>query len=135
MNNLRTLTYFNIFEKNAAQHGSSCAIHWNGRDTSHAELFSQTARFANGLKQLNLPPGSRIAVLCKNHPIFFHLLGAASALNIVLVLMNRRLTRDEMTHIVSDTTPDIIFCDIEMKALAEQLTQASSSLRHTSGLA
>ncbi len=131
MNNLRTLTYFNIFEKNAAHHGSSCAIHWNGIDTSHAELFSQTAKFANGLRHLNLTPGSRIAVLCKNHPVFFHLLGAASALNIVLVLINRRLSQDEMTHIICDTAPDVIFCDPEMTEQADQLMQSSSSLCRT----
>lgn len=130
MNNLRTLSYFDIYEKNATHNGSSVAIHWNGQDTSYSDLFSQTARFANGLKSLNLPVGSRIAVLCKNHPVFFHLFGAASALNLTLVLINRRLSQDEMTYIIEDTTPCMLICDLQMAEPAKLLCQSSSFLEH-----
>jgi acyl-CoA synthetase (AMP-forming)/AMP-acid ligase II len=128
MSNLRTLTFFDVYKKNADYHGDACAVHFNGGNTSHADLFSQTACFASGLKSYGLSRGSRIAVLCKNHPVFFHLFGAASALNLVLVLINRRLNPDEMAHIVSDTTPEMIICDREMDQPADQLIQASESL-------
>ena len=71
MNSLHNLTYFDIYEKNARYKGSSCALHFKAEDTTYSDLFLQTAKFANGLKRLNLPTGSRIAVLCKNHPAFF----------------------------------------------------------------
>ncbi len=131
MNNLHSLSFFDIYEKNARYNGSSCAIHCNTEDITHADLFLQTARFANGLRKLNLPPGSRIAVLCKNHPAFFHLFGAASALNLVLVLINRRLSRDEVTYILEDTTPSLIICDQEMADQAKSLTDSFSFLTHT----
>ena len=130
MNNLRTLTYFDIYEKNANHNGSACAIHWNGQEKSYSDLFSQTARFANGLKSLSLPLGSRIAVLCKNHPVFFHLFGAASALNLTLVLINRRLSQDEMAYIIEDTTPCVLICDSQMAEPAKQLCHASSCIEH-----
>jgi acyl-CoA synthetase (AMP-forming)/AMP-acid ligase II len=130
MSNLRGLSYFDIFEKNALYRGASPAIHYDNKDISFAELFQQTSRLASGLERLNLSAGSRIAVLCKNHPVFFHLFGAASALNLVLVLINRRLSGDELEHIIEDTTPTVIFCDSEMADQAKALADSSSSLKH-----
>jgi len=122
MDSLHTLTCFDIFEKNALYNGPACAVHWNDKDITYADLFMQTAKLASGLNRLRLPAQSRIAVLCKNHPVFFHLLGAASALNLVLVLINRRLSLDEIFHIIEDTTPTVFICDSEM---AEQIGRAS----------
>ncbi|MBU8910205.1 MAG: AMP-binding protein [Desulfobacterales bacterium] len=128
MDSLHNLTFFDIYEKNALYRGAVPAIHWETEDITHSDLFLQTARLANGLKNLNLPSGSRIAVLCKNHPVFFHLLGAASALNLVLVLINRRLSADEVSYIIEDTTPSLIMCDNEMAEQAEALTESFSCL-------
>ena len=129
MNSLHNLTFFDIYEKNALYRGSFCAIHWKTEDITYSDLFLQTAKFANGLKSLGLPPGSRIAVLCKNHPVFFHLFGAASALNLVLVLINRRLSQDEVSYIIEDTTPSLIICDNEMAGQAKILTRSFSCLK------
>ena len=130
MNYLHNLSFFDIYEKNALYKGSSCAIHWEAEDITYSDLFLQTARLANGLKDLNLPVGSRIAVLCKNHPAFFHLFGAVSALNLTLVMINRRLSHDEVTHIVEDTTPSLIFADKEMADQARTLQKSFSYLKH-----
>ena len=128
MKNLRNLTFFDIYEKNALHNGASCAIHWGADVITYSDLFAQTSRFASGLKNLNLPAGSRIAVLCKNHPSFFHLFGAASALNLVLVLINRRLSESEVSYIIEDTTPSLIFCDSEMADQARSLQKTFSCL-------
>ncbi|WP_299980388.1 AMP-binding protein [Desulfobacula sp.] len=130
MNSLHSFTFFDIYEKNALYKGSSCAIHWEAEDITYSDLFLQTAKLANGLKNLNLPAGSRIAVLCKNHPVFFHLFGAASALNLVLVLINRRLSGDEVSYIIEDTTPSLIFSDKEMADQARTLKKSFSCLEH-----
>ncbi|MBC2705636.1 AMP-binding protein [Desulfobacula sp.] len=130
MNSLHNFTFFDIYEKNALYKGSSCAIQWEAEDITYSDLFLQTAKLANGLKNLNLPAGSRIAVLCKNHPVFFHLFGAASALNLTLVLINRRLSGDEVSYIIEDTTPSLIFCDKEMADQARTLKKSFSCLEH-----
>ena len=130
MNNLHNLTFFDIYERNALYRGDSCAIHCEAEEVTHTDLFLQTAKFAGSLKSLNLPAGSRIAVLCKNHPVFFHLFGAASALNLVLVLINRRLSQSEVSYIIEDTTPSIIICDSEMADQARAFQKTFSCLRH-----
>lgn len=129
MNHLHNVTFFDIYEKNALYKSDSCAIHWETEDITYSDLFLQTAKLATGLKNLNLPAGSRIAVLCKNHPVFFHLFGAASALNLVLVLINRRLSEDEVSYIIEDTTPSLIFSDKKMADQAKALKQSFSCLK------
>ncbi len=130
MNDFHNLTFFDIYEKNALYRGSSTAICQGNKEISYSQLFSETVKLANGLKKHNLPSGSRIAVLCKNHPLFFHLFGAASLLDLTLVLINRRLSLDEIAHIVEDTTPSIVFADEEMADQTEKLKNAYSSIEH-----
>ncbi|MCF8091524.1 MAG: AMP-binding protein [Desulfotignum sp.] len=124
MNNLHGLSFFDIYEKNARLQENGCAVHWNDQDITHGELFAQTAQLAAGLSFLT--PKTRVAVLCKNLPVFFHLFGAAAALNLTLVLINRRLSDSEIRHIIEDTTPSIILCDSEMAKKASGITAAFS---------
>jgi len=135
MDNFHNLSFFDIYEKNALYNGSNTAIYdgdcENGYGAiTYSDLFQKTARLANSLKRLNLPSKSRIAILCKNHPLFFHLFGAASALNLTLVLINRRLSSDEVSHIIEDTTPSIIFADEQMADQAKNLCNTFSCLEH-----
>ncbi len=129
MNRLRQLSFFDIYEKNAHLLKNQPAIFWQHQDFTYENLFDRTARLAAGLSSLT--PKTRVAVLCKNHPVFFHLFGAASALNLTLVMINRRLSDSEVRHIVEDTTPQIIVCDHEMADQASQLVSEFSFLdRH-----
>lgn len=129
MNRLHQLSFFDIYEKNAQLLKNQPAIFWQHQDTTYADLLDHTARLAAGLSSLT--PKTRVAVLCKNHPVFFHLFGAASALNLTLVLINRRLSDGEIRHIIEDTTPQIIVCDHGMADQASQLVSEFSFLdRH-----
>ena len=128
MDNLRSLTFFDIYEANGSRLGDKPAINWRDKDYTYSELFDKTSKLAKGLQELQLDPGSRIAVLCQNHPAFFHLFGAAAALNLVLVLVNRRLSQDEIDYIITDTTPRIIISDTEMAPIAKKLTATHSFL-------
>jgi acyl-CoA synthetase (AMP-forming)/AMP-acid ligase II len=130
MGDFQNLGFFDIYEKNALFKGDAKAIYWETQETTYSELFLKTAKLATGLKNLNLEPGTRVAILCKNHPLFLHLFGAASALNLTLVLINRRLSSDEVLHIIEDTTPSVIFADEQMADQAKNLTQSSNSLSH-----
>ncbi len=130
MHNLHNLSFFDLYEKNALFKGSSCAVSSEQGDITYSELFSQTAGLACGLKALNLPPGSRIAVLCRNHPVFFHLFGAASALNLVLVLINWRLAPEETAHIIDDTSPCVIIADMHTSEQARKLADSFSCIKH-----
>ncbi|MCG8568218.1 MAG: AMP-binding protein [Desulfobacterales bacterium] len=124
----RHLSFFDIYEKNARLFPDRTALHWNQTDVSYSQLLADTRALAQGLSQLDLAPGSTIGILSKNHPGFFHLLGAASALNLCLVLMNRRLGADELDHIVQDTRPALLICDQDMESQARDLVQNHTGL-------
>ncbi len=128
MGNSQHLSFFDIYQKNNHMFKDRTALHWNGADISYGNLWEETRKLTCGLAGLNLAPGSRIGILSKNHPALFHLLGAASALNLVLVLMNRRLGSEELDHIVSDTTPDLLICDRDMAPQAETLVKNHDGL-------
>jgi len=130
MNDFQTLSFFDIYEKNALFKKSLRAIHWKSSEITYSELFLQTAKLAHSLKNLNLKPGARIAVICKNHPLFFHLFGVASALSLTLVLINRRLSSNEISHIIEDTTPSIVFTDKQMADQTENLTHSFACIKH-----
>jgi len=130
MTNLYNLTVFDFFHKNTLLNKETPAIHWNGKDISFQALYTQTCELIAGLSELNLPPNARMAVLAKNHPVFFHLFGAASALNLCLVLINRRLSPEEASYIVEDTTPSVLICDGEMEEQAQTLKAEHACLTH-----
>ncbi len=130
MSRLRDLAFFDIYRKNARIFKDRCAVHWNQKDISYEDLFSQVQKLSAGLAGLGLSSGARIAVLSKNHPVFFDLFGAASVLGLCLVLINRRLSRDEIRHIIKDTTPEILICDQEMAPVAGELMPDFPFLKH-----
>ncbi len=130
MNSLRSLTLFDFYETNAKTRGTNTAIHFQGMDISFNELHDQTRRLAGGLSQLGLSSGSRIAVLSSNHPAFFLLFGAAAALNLTLVLVNRRLSENEISGIIEDTTPEVIVSDAAISDTAINLTRTFDFVNH-----
>ncbi len=129
MDSLHTLTLFDIFEKNSRQYGTQPAVSWQGTDHSFNQLFQDTARLASGLYGLKLAPKERIAVIAANHPAFLHLFGAAAALNLTLVLVNRRLSKEEIAYIIEDTTPAVIVADAEQAGFALALKEKFASLK------
>lgn len=128
MNSQYTLTLFDFFQRNALLNKDRCAIHCNGKAISYADLYNHTCKLAAGLAALGLEPGTRVAVLAKNHPAFFHLFGAASILDLCLVLINRRLSPEEVAYIVEDTTPAILVCDPDMAPLGKTLLAENDCL-------
>lgn len=135
MNNTpHQLTVFDFFHRNALMNGPGCALYYNGKTRSHSELFDDACRLTKGMAQLNLPAGARVAVVAKNCPAFFHLFASASALNLCLVLVNRRLGEDELAHALDDTTPQVVIYDHEMKDKMQPLIQGRSGISHSYNL-
>ena len=135
MNKTHQLTVFDFFHRNAQMNGSGCALYYNGETRTHSELFDDACRLTCGMARLNLPAGTRVAVVAKNCPAFFHLFAAASALNLCLVLVNRRLGEDELAHALDDTTPQVVIYDNEMEDKIGRLIQKRTGIAHTFNLA
>lgn len=79
------------------------------RSWTYGELERESQQVAQGLLELGVRPGSRIAYLDKNTPEYFmHLFGGAKV-NAVSVAVNWRLAAPEMQFIIDDADAEMLF--------------------------
>ena len=78
-----------------------------GRVT-YGELAGRIRRLANGLRELGVARGDRIAWLGPNHPAFLESLFAAGLLGCALAPVNHRTTPDVIADVLADTGPTVL---------------------------
>jgi acyl-CoA synthetase (AMP-forming)/AMP-acid ligase II len=93
------------------------------------QLVKESRAVAAGLQDLGIQSGDRVAVMARNLPHFFPLLGAASLIGAVLVLINRRLSPEEIKVILDDTTPRIMIYEHIQQDLVNTVIDQRSSVR------
>jgi len=87
---------------------SGIALHFQGHDSSYAQLWQ---RVEQATRALAVGRGERVAWLGYNHPDMLALLFAAARLGAILVPLNWRLTAAEHAAILRDCTPRLLYCD------------------------
>jgi len=83
-------------------------------DTSYTyrQLDEGALKIANFLKnEFQLQKGDRIAVLAEHSPEYLMLFIACQRLGIILVPLNYRATKYELSHCINDVTPSLIIAD------------------------
>jgi fatty-acyl-CoA synthase len=97
---------------------------------SYAELNARANRLANFLyQQLGVQPGDRVSILARNSVVYLDLLYGLPKIGAVFAPFNWRLTAHELTYMVADLTPTVIFCEPEFAVLAEKLRGQAPNLR------
>lgn len=76
---------------------------------SYAEMAERTARLAGALRALGLAPGSRVALLAKNHPAYVEALAAIWHAGMAAVPINNKLHRDEVAYILGRAESPVVF--------------------------
>ncbi len=84
------------------------AIVHGASQVTYAELAGRIRRLANGLLDLGVEPGDRLAWLGPNHPAFLEALFSAGLLGCVLAPVNHRLPVDGMSLVLRDIEPRIV---------------------------
>ena len=79
------------------------AIIFEDEDISYRVLDERADRVANGLIELGLQPGDRVAVQLENRPEFLEIFLAVMRTGGVMVPANVMYTANEMRHILSDS--------------------------------
>lgn len=108
---MRDLTLYDLFVRNGSIYNELTAVVAGDDRISFGRLLTQTDELAGRLAAYGIETGDRIGVLAMNHPDFFTLFGAAAKLGAVLVPLNWRLSNDELSYIIEDSEPKILFCD------------------------
>jgi len=110
---LHDFTFYDLIRRNAVSFGNRTA--WlevdDGRTMTFSEIKDGVDRLARGLRGMGVNKGDRIAVLSKNSLEFFLLFGAASALGAVMLPVNWRLSAEEVSYILQDGEPKLLFAD------------------------
>ncbi len=96
-----------------------------GRRVSFGELEQAVRRLANGLLDLGLANGSRVAVLARNSVEYFEVYYACARAGLIAQPLNWRLGVAELARILEDGEPSVLITatefDAERRALAEQV--------------
>lgn len=83
------------------------------RAVTFREVQRRAVRLANGLEKLGAAPGSRVAVLCRNHAWFVEAVVAAAELGADVVLVNTGLTVRATAEVLRAHEPAVIIADAE----------------------
>ena len=105
------------------------AIVYGPRRLTFADLDERSNRFANGLRAEGISSQSRIAMLDRNSECYFDVMFGAPKANVVLVTINFRLTRPEISYILSDSNAEMLFVGKEFAAIATQLAGELPALK------
>ena len=106
------------------------AFIFEGKSLTYTELDQGSNRVANGLLSWGTAPGQRIGYLGKNSHHYYELLLGVSKSGAVLCPINWRLAAAEISYILNDFSPEILFIGPEFMELAADLKAQISSLKY-----
>ena len=109
---LRSFTVYDMFKRNAKIFRNQIALKSENQETTYGELFDQANRVAGWLNGKGIRKGDRIAVLAKNYPQFFPLMGGIAAVGAIMVPINFRLSAEEIGYNLTNTEPVMIVVPI-----------------------
>ncbi|HEX6487683.1 MAG TPA: long-chain-fatty-acid--CoA ligase [Candidatus Dormibacteraeota bacterium] len=106
----------------ARRHPDLEALWYRGQSTTYGQLDQQASALAAGLiRELDLTPGDRVAVLDKNTAHALELMLALDRAGVVAVPVNWRLTASEVATVVNDAEPVALVVDEEFRQSADQV--------------
>jgi len=111
----RRNTIADAFARAAARYGGT-ALHFAGRDWTHADLHAAAGRLANRLAALGLRPGDRVAAYGRNSDAYVLLWLACGRAGLVHVPVNYALTPPELGFIVRQCAAAALICDAELQS-------------------
>lgn len=117
---------FDITARRAELAGGDIAMEEvaTGRTVTYAALEERAARAAGLLAAMDVGPGDRVAILCRNRIEFFELLFACAKTGAILVPLNWRMPAAEIRPLLADCTPCLLLFGAEDAAVADQLADA-----------
>lgn len=99
---------------------------YGNRQLSWQQLDDRVARLANGLTNLGVNAGDRVAYIGLNSTDVVEMLYACMRLRAIYVPLNFRLTAQELSYIVGDAAPTVLFFDTDFTAVVDDVaTQVS----------
>jgi fatty-acyl-CoA synthase len=120
---------FTVLDRAARSHWRDRpAFHFEGEARTYAQLRERAVRLANGLHELGVSPGDRVAVLLGNRHEWPEALFGIAALGAVCVPVNVLLRADEVTHLIDDSGSSALIVDTLGERLLPDIANLPSRL-------
>jgi len=126
---VRSFTVYDIYKRNAVIFKNRIALQSEDEKVTYGELFDRANRVAGWLKGKGIGKGDRIAVLAKNDPHFFELLGGIASVGGIMVPINFRLSPEEIGFNLTNTQPVMIVVDPDFEKVVLDLRSSAPFLK------
>src|SRR5919107_2226218 len=115
------LTPISFLRRSAYMFPEKTAVVYGERRYSYGQLEERAHRLASRLRDAGLERGDRVAFLCPNTPPMLEGHFGVPAAGLVLVAINTRLGKDEVSYIVEHSGAKMVFVDAELEHLLEDV--------------
>lgn len=126
---VRSFTIYDMYKRNATLLKNRIAIKAENEKVTYGELFDRANRVAGWLSGKGVRKGDRIAILAKNDPQFFPLIGGIAAAGAIMVPINFRLSAEEIGHNLTNTQPVMAVVDPDFEKTISDLRSICPSLK------
>ena len=123
------LTPVSFLRRSAYMFPEKTAVVYGEHRHTYAELEERVNRLASRLRDSGLEKGERVAFLCPNTPPMLEGHFAVPAAGLVLVAINTRLSKDEVTYIVEHSGAKMVFVDAELEDLLADVGEEVERVR------
>lgn len=107
--------YPNLLMKRASLTPDRVALRFNEREWTFAELAEEVIDFAEKLHTKGIKKGMRIAILASSNPKLVVVLHGCMQLGCELVMLNERLSKEELNYQLADSAPNYLLVDDHTK--------------------
>jgi fatty-acyl-CoA synthase len=121
------LTPTAFLRRSALVHRERPAVADVGLSLTYGDLLERASRLAGALRELDLTPGGRVAVLAPNTHLMLEAHYGVPAASGVLVALNIRLAPGELGYIIEHSGAEVVLYDDELESLARDAVAAAGS--------
>ena len=119
----------------ARSKGDELAVKFEGDSFTFEELLARVYRLVNGLKDLGIQKGDRIAILSQNCHQYRELFWAVALGGFMIVPINYRLAAREIAYILNDSGAKALLLSDEYSILVDSIKQELKTVKHFLGIA
>ncbi|WP_044022589.1 o-succinylbenzoate--CoA ligase [Bacillus sp. SG-1] len=105
------------------------ALTFEGHRYTFREVYDVARSWAGALHDIELKQGSKAGVLIKNNKEGYFLLLALQQAGVTAVMLNNRLTIEELAFQIQDTGVDALFYDADFQSVALELKESIANKR------
>jgi len=123
-----------IVRLNAKRYPDKVALIMENASLAYKQINQQANQIANGLIFLGVKPGDRVAILafnCIEYPIINFAVAKCGAM---LVPINFRYKKKELTYVINNSEPKVLFFGPEFTSLVEESKAEFTSAIHLAGI-